>query len=919
MIQDLVAKYALTGVLPHDGWLQPVVADLKPLSVSFLELAESEYASERCIEAAFLRRLYSDNEAYTVDVKGERYSVSWSTGRRLGTRCYDAACGPDRDFPVKVMVVTPQMLEQPLLLENDLVSSTQVCPISYGCRDFLFTAATKAGFTPEEASKWYITSLVKFSNPNADGKIPAEWMRETFPWLCQEIAVLRPEYIVCAGVQVLKKFFGPSATYTRHKGLVKECSITLADGSTVPFKVVGLPAFSYNVNLDSEGELIRQLALIHKDIEGTPSVQEDLKHYVLKDAASLTRVIDGIKQAAKTDPKRRIIAVDLEWEGEYPEQEGAHVLTVQFSSAPGEGYVVPLWRDGVSQFKEGVDVAVKLLESILTANGDWKPRLGGHFLRADMPWLLSIGLPEKGLRDAYLPADTPEECRWEGGWDTGLAYHAYRDAEEIGDGYGLKVLAMKECGISRYDDELLKEYQEFSSCSFLKEQSKKVVQAAKDAYDEAKALWRTKKDKEFHALELADLKLRLDAAKAQAKEIPAKVKPKGFGCISEMVLWKYAAWDADATRRLIEVCFFGDATRPALLDDDGYGNTCWEPFWRAHRASWGFGEMERTGFVLDVERLQKLSVLFTDVYNVLLNKLREDMNWPDFNPNSSDQRRGLLYGRSQAKKKDGSFSMPEDALSYNLTPIRATDKTEWADLEDYEQEFYTASTDSLTVSILAYEHPELELFKDLCKLGRTLAGNIRPMVSVKTPSGETKLTWEKGIYTFMHPDGTVHTHLSQTKKTGRASSFDPPMQNIGKSAEALLQNTLGYTDKDGEVIANYKDLFPKPLYLYPCRTILKAHPGNVLIESDFTGAELAVMAWASGDRNMIEHVRRNALPEDDPDFYDIHSHIAVKAFRLNCEPTKKGLASIHCKHLRVAAKAVVFGIPLVADLAVINP
>ena len=85
----------------------------------------------------------------------------------------------------------------------------------------------------------------------------------------------------------------------------------------------------------------------------------------------------------------------------------------------------------------------------------------------------------------------------------------------------------------------------------------------------------------------------------------------------------------------------------------------------------------------------------------------------------------------------------------------------------------------------------------------------------------------------------------------------------------------------------------------------------MFIESDFTGAELAVMAWISGDPNMIEHVRRNALSEDDPDYYDIHSHIAVKAFHLDCEPTKKGLASIHAKHLRVAAKAVVFGIPLI--------
>ncbi len=910
-IEQLIRSYALTGVIPRDGWLQPIVVDLKPLSPTFLEIAAKEYDSPRCVEASFLKRLYSDEETYAVNIKGVTQTTGWSVGRRLGRRrigFFGEACGPDRK-PVKVMVITPQMVSVPGQTKNKLVATTQLCPLSTACRDYLLTVANKAGFTDEETAEWYITSLVKFDNPNADGKIPADWIKESYPWICQEIANLEPDYVVCAGVQVLKKFQGASATHTRYRGLIKDCSTLTAGGMEIPFKLISIPAFGYTPNDETEGELVRQLSLIHKDIYGEKTPKEELKHYVLNNAATLIKVIKEIREAAKTNPKRRIIAVDLEWEGEFPEQEGAHVLTVQFSSAPGEGYVVPLWRDGQSRFKEGVDVAVKLLETILTEDGDWKPRLGGHFLRADMPWLLSLGISEEGLRKAYQPAETFEECKWEGGWDTGLAYHAYRDAEEIGDGYGLKVLALKECGVARYDDDLLQAYKDYAGCTYQKEQSKLAVERAKTAYDEAKALWKTKKLKEEHKAELDQLKEELARCKEAAKAVPTKIKPKGFGCIPEDILWKYAAWDADATRRLIEVCFFGDENRPALLDDDGYGNSSWEPFWRAHRASWGFGEMERTGFVLDTQRLRNLSVLFVEVYNVLLEKLREDMNWPGFNPNSSDQRRGLLYGPDKALKKDGTCVMPDDALSYDLTPIRATDKTEWGDIEDNEQESYTASTDSLTVSILACKHPELRMFKDICKLGRTLAGNIRPMVPRQLPSGHIEMTWDKGIYTYMRPDGTVHTHLSQTKKTGRASSYDPPMQNIGKSAEALLMNTLGYRDKDGEVIANYPDLLPEPMYLYPCRTILKARPGNVLIESDFTGAELAVMAWASGDRNMIEHVRRNALPEDDPDFYDIHSHIAVRAFHLDCEPTKKGLASIHKKHLRVAAKAVVFGIP----------
>ena len=59
---------------------------------------------------------------------------------------------------------------------------------------------------------------------------------------------------------------------------------------------------------------------------------------------------------------------------------------------------------------------------------------------------------------------------------------------------------------------------------------------------------------------------------------------------------------------------------------------------------------------------------------------------------------------------------------------------------------------------------------------------------------------------------------------------------------------------------------------------------------------------------MIEDVRRNSLPESDPDYYDIHSQTAVRAFQLPCEPTKKGLYDHGCPGLRVAAKNVNFGI-----------
>jgi DNA polymerase-1 len=81
----------------------------------------------------------------------------------------------------------------------------------------------------------------------------------------------------------------------------------------------------------------------------------------------------------------------------------------------------------------------------------------------------------------------------------------------------------------------------------------------------------------------------------------------------------------------------------------------------------------------------------------------------------------------------------------------------------------------------------------------------------------------------------------------------------------------------------------------------------MLIWADFKGAELFALAVLSNDARLLDHVTRNALPEDDPNFYDLHSQIAVTAFRLDCAPTKEGLSATGKAFLRVVAKSIIFG------------
>jgi DNA polymerase I-like protein with 3'-5' exonuclease and polymerase domains len=66
---------------------------------------------------------------------------------------------------------------------------------------------------------------------------------------------------------------------------------------------------------------------------------------------------------------------------------------------------------------------------------------------------------------------------------------------------------------------------------------------------------------------------------------------------------------------------------------------------------------------------------------------------------------------------------------------------------------------------------------------------------------------------------------------------------------------------------------------------------------------------------MIEDVQRNMLDEDDPDYLDLHSQTAIKAFQLTgprgetLAPTKASLELLDKLPLRTGAKTVNFSIP----------
>ena len=673
-----------------------------------------------------------------------------------------------------------------------------------------------------------------------------------------------------------------------------------------------------------------------------------MKHIFIQSAKVLQEEVDRIINLVKTDPRRRIIAVDMEWKGEYPGQTGASLLTLQFSSAPGEAAVVIFdsfaLREAGGLSESERNAMIRELKRLLTAHDDWHPRVGGHFLLADLPWLIALGID--GITDSYAPSRELEYARIDGGWDTSVMAHACK--EDIGRTKA-KTPIVVDADSDDEDDEAVEE-------------------AVKEGYG--------LKSLAVHLLGMKSWDRDLKAFNAKWEK-EHKEKIFGFGEVPDEILHPYAAMDADATRRLVELFMFGVDGRPALLDDSSwvwgyaYSTNSWEPYWNAHRASLGLLEMEMTGLVMDKERYRSRCKAYRCAYDTLRDGLRQMIAWPDFNPNSSHQKAALLFGSVFGAKPDAEGHrapvMPDPTRSFNLMPVYAT-KTgdDWeAICRELQQDKYfpmaqqrvdwnkavedhisikalplylkadapSPSTDKKVLQKLyedaVKEHGAggyvtfgLQLLRDVCKLGSILRTVLGPIETGLDDDGNIVETLRGGHYQHLREDGKIHSHLRALTVTGRLSSSAPNMQNIGKGAEEELQTILGfkgkgrYLDKSKTIVLpNGEELtleLPgKELYPGPVRSIYHGDPDYLLIEADYTGAELSAVAYASGDPLLIEHVHRNALPESNPMYRDMHSEMAIKTFQIDMEGhprTKKGLKAIGKAHYRSAAKAVVFGL-----------
>lgn len=813
----------------------------------------------------YLRAAYDSEFVMPVTLKFRQLQLRSVPGHLWGANTSGVSGGPR---PAKVMLIGKMPGQEELMYRRNMVGPTS---------QILTQTLLELGVPDQEAHNWYITNLVKWSVPfDHQGAMPKAWVNDWLPVLHQELRLVCPDYILCLGSDASKALLGQLHTVNSSIGRVIDYKIRLnwqkneaARYHNAKVMVVTHPAAVFR-SPELQDEFSAQLHKFWRLSQGDDidNPEDDIRHEIITTEARLREVVDAAiietTPGPGKDPFCNVIAVDAEWDKEHPSDLGAYVRTIQVSWRDKQAICVVLREAGGAEaFHGGIDWAIYHLGRLLCSTPGRQVRVGGHFFRSDLPWLYSLKLD---LRAQYNPATSPAVCRYEGGWDTSLMLHAGNETGRL----KLEDAGTRLTTAPRWDVKL--------------------------------HAWR----KEYcHRHKMKDTDL------------------EGYGMCPGEILYPYGCYDVDVTRRIA----IRHMTPGGMLDRDKFGNNCWVPYWTAHSASAAFMEMEMTGIPVDRNRVDELTMKFMDVKARLISQIRHEINWPDFNPESTPQRLALLFGDQYGFRYDKATKTkipvrPAGAMTLGLTPIKSTGKRpkKWSDVvARNETDKYSPSTDKEVLGSLGYINKVAARLRDARFMGQALKQVLRPPKLTDSDDAEEEheyvtdeygnYVYDKGLVGSIGRDGRVRTHLFQTKETGRASSSRPPLQNISKRREDDYRRILGSVDKKtGEKKGTYVHLFD-PLYSMPIRSILRASPGHVLVESDFTGAELAILAWMAQDPNMIEHVRRNSLPEDHPDHYDIHSQSACRVFNLSCPPTKKGMKDAGMPGLRVAAKNVNFGIP----------
>lgn len=329
----------------------------------------------------------------------------------------------------------------------------------------------------------------------------------------------------------------------------------------------------------------------------------------------------------------------------------------------------------------------------------------------------------------------------------------------------------------------------------------------------------------------------------------------GYGYIPEELLFPYGAGDVQGPWHIM------NAQMPQLREQGHFirlGAKQQYPclFQTIISLSRHLYELTRTGILVDRERLNDMTVLFNErvtAMRIKLGTMAAARGFSDFNPNSTPQKQALLFGQPQTV--DG-----RETGGLGLTPLKSTGKRskawEWVMRQPPAvSSKYNPSTDGETLETLEDRHPIVKALLNYNRINTVCKSFLR--------EDETG-----GINGNIWPDGRIHSDFSQLTNTGRLRSARPNCQNFPKASEGYIRDI--FADKRQELVEAGK-LGEKEEYPPSIRTVFVPPPGHIIIEADYSQAELFVTAGISQDAVMMDLLTTPGK--------DMHDKTTIESFK----------------------------------------
>ncbi len=751
-------------------------------------------------------------------------------------------------IPSSVMCVVDKLLPEDVANNNTILSGNMFQAVWEHLR--------KYGI---DASEFYISTIYKANNQSViDGIVNlSQTMRsDWYPVLDMELGIVNPSYLLLMGAEAVKWWFGNQHKLTDIEGscfddsyvAYKQCNSCeeVAMGGSDNCRMYNLkviPMCHPKVSVLAKTEKDASRMLIGLNTFLNVVHESKSTETVTHFVVNTIEAVRSLRDTINRDCVDNLIAIDAEWNGDHPVNKDWYLRTLQISWAPKTAAAIVL-HDVNGNCIYTKEEEAEVKQCICDILKN--KQIAGHYVDADMEHLIAYGIP---ILDYFFIPDSHEAYQElvtndkACGFDTALAAHAIEETDD----FSLTSQYLKHTTAPRYELDLQ---------AFLKDYK----------------------------------------ANKNNPEL------SGYGPVPDSILCPYGNYDADVTRRIAVIL------KKQLLSDR-FGHNCFLPFWANMRVLPAVLAIKMNGIAVDMDLLNTMTQLYMDTYTVMLKRLQKFVgyNFQSFKFGSIKHKKYFLFGMGD--KPD------EGALTISAIPLFSTGKqaVPWEEIVNTGRtSTANPSTDKKTLRLLinsmgdstydGYDENNqhvllsrqeaIQLFLDCQTIQTVLRGVLRPPINsdiTEDDSDNATVKYEKGLPKYICDDGRIHTTLYTTKETGRWSSARPNLQNIGKTAEDMYKRILGDT------------------YIAPLRALFKADPGYLLVSSDFIGAELTAIATLSGDQTMLDHVSRSQLDENDPNFYDIHSHVAVFAFKLNCKPTKSDLKKSGLGHYRILAKSVIFG------------